>query len=238
MSLVKTLRSGLAWLQFLLLALLILPLLLLLPTLQQRRALTRATARLVLRLAGIRLQWACPDPLPQPCVVVANHVSYLDGVVLMAALPPHFGFVIKREVSRIPLANLLLRRIGAEFVERHIPKRSGRDALRLMRLAQQGSALAFFPEGTFGAPVGMRRFHIGAFAVAERTGLPVVPIAIQGTRECLAPDSALLLGGNVHVQVLAAIPAASGTAPELRDKARGALLAYLRDPDLAHQGQV
>ena len=52
------------------------------------------------------------------CVVVANHASYLDGVVMAAALPPRFGFVIKREMNDVPAAGLLLRRIGSEFVER------------------------------------------------------------------------------------------------------------------------
>ena len=75
-------------------------------------------ARLALRLAGMRLRVGGLEALPLPSVVVANHVSYLDGVVLHALLPVRFSFVIKREMSSVPLAGLLLRRLGAEFVER------------------------------------------------------------------------------------------------------------------------
>ncbi len=62
------------------------------------------------------------------CVVVANHASYLDGVVMTAALPPRFGFVIKREMESVPLAGALLRRLGSEFVERFNRHRGGADA--------------------------------------------------------------------------------------------------------------
>ena len=81
-----------------------------------RRRMVRSAARLFLFLAGMRLTVLHPERLPaDACVVVANHSSYLDGIVLYAALPPVFGFVIKREMSRVPLANLLLRRIGAHL---------------------------------------------------------------------------------------------------------------------------
>src|SRR5450432_1609376 len=83
-----------AWLVFLLIGLSAFPLLLLLPRLPQRRALVRAVARCALIVMGMRLATHQLGSLPNPCVVVANHESYLDGVVLAATLPPHFGFVI------------------------------------------------------------------------------------------------------------------------------------------------
>src|SRR5579871_2839179 len=84
-----------AWLQFVLIALLTLGLLLLLPSLRARRRLTRGAARLALSLAGMRVRVHGLGALPSPCVVVANHVSYLDGVVLHGVLPIRFDFVIK-----------------------------------------------------------------------------------------------------------------------------------------------
>src|SRR5580658_4401598 len=76
------------WLQFLIAAALVVPVLLLTPGLSRRRALVSGLARLALRLAGMRLEAHGLDRLPQPCIVVANHASYLDGVVLAATLPP------------------------------------------------------------------------------------------------------------------------------------------------------
>ena len=70
-------------------------------------------------LAGIPFAVEGLERLPQvPCVVVANHASYIDGIVAAAALPPDFAFVIKKEMVRVPLAGLLLRRLGSQFVER------------------------------------------------------------------------------------------------------------------------
>src|SRR6185437_6416888 len=107
-----------AWLQFVLIALLTLGLLLVVPTLRARRQLTRGAARLALALAGMRVRVRGLDALPMPSVAVANHVSYLDRVTLHAMLPLPFSYVIKREMSSVTPAGLLLRRLGAEFVER------------------------------------------------------------------------------------------------------------------------
>jgi 1-acyl-sn-glycerol-3-phosphate acyltransferase len=228
------------WLQFLLAATLALPVLLLTPQLSRRRALVSALARLALRLAGMRLEVHGLEHLPQPCIVVANHSSYLDGVVLAASLPPCFSFVIKREMSAVPLAGTLLRRIGAEFVERGDRIRSARDARRLLRNAAIGHALVFFPEGTFSADAGLLRFHIGAFAAAVRADLPVVPVAIHGTRRCLPPGSPWPRPGAICIEALAALPmrhTGRGKdervhALQLRDAARDALLAALGEADL------
>ena len=71
-----------------------------LPGLSRRRWLARGTARAFLHLAGMPLTVEGLECLPSgPCVLVANHASYLDGVAFMAALPPRFGFVIKREMA-------------------------------------------------------------------------------------------------------------------------------------------
>src|SRR5258708_29898537 len=99
------------------------PLLVILPALGRRRRLTRWVGRSVLTLMGMPLRVHFCGPLPDPCIVVANHCSYLDGVVLTAALPPRFGFVIKREMSSVPLAGLLLTRIGSPLVPPGKPPR-------------------------------------------------------------------------------------------------------------------
>ena len=91
-------------------------------------------------------------------MVVANHASYLDGVVMTAALPPRFGFVIKREMNNVPGAGLLLRRLGSEFVERFNRQKGATDARRVLRTAASGHSLMFFPEGTFKPEVGWANF--------------------------------------------------------------------------------
>jgi 1-acyl-sn-glycerol-3-phosphate acyltransferase len=230
-----------AWLQFVAMAVLGLPVLLLTPGLRRRRAVVRALARIALRMAGMRLELRGLAQLPMPCILVANHCSYIDGVVLTAALPPCFSYVIKREMSRVPLAGTLLRRIGAEFVERRDRRVGARDTRRLLRHAASGQAMAFFPEGTFSHEAGLLRFHIGAFAAAARAHLPLVPVAIRGTRRCLPANSIWPRAGVIQVEALTILPVpgasdgshSSEAAVRLRDAARALLLDALGEPDLA-----
>jgi 1-acyl-sn-glycerol-3-phosphate acyltransferase len=224
---------------FLGLALLALPPLLVLRTLGARRRLIRCVGRSALSLMGMPLTLRGRTGLPDPCIVVANHCSYLDGVVLAAALPPRFGFVIKREMHGVPLAGLLLRRIGVQFVARGNRAGSARDALRVIRHAAQGGSLAFFPEGTFRPEPGLLRFHIGAFAAAERGGTPIVPVAIRGTRRCFPPASILARPGRIVIDILEPIMPPVGHpdgAAALRDAARTAILVALGEADMEGKG--
>ena len=219
---------------FLALALLALPPLAVLPTLAGRRRLIQWVGRSVLALMGmpVRVRWH--GPLPDPCIVIANHCSYLDGVVLAALLPPRFDFVIKREMNSVPLAGFLLTRIGVQFVARGNRAGSSQDALRVIRRALRGGSLAFFPEGTFLREPGLLRFHTGAFAAAERSGTPVVPLAIRGTRRRLAPGSCLPSPGVIEVATLEPLWASPGHADgaaALRDAARAAILGATGEID-------
>lgn len=211
-------------------------LLLVLPGLALRRKVAHAGARIALTLMGMRLNLLNAEHLPEGhCVVVANHCSYIDGVVLKAALPPRFGFVIKREMDAVPLAGLLLRRIGAEFVERARTGRGARDARRLLKQARADVSLAFFPEGTFGVEPGLLRFHAGAFVFAQRAGLPVVPVALRGTRQALPPRVPLPWPVRIDIQVLEPLWPGPGdpdtVAADLRDRARAAILTHIDEPD-------
>jgi 1-acyl-sn-glycerol-3-phosphate acyltransferase len=209
---------------------------LLVPRLAWRRALTHHIARFWLWLAGIRLTIRGADQLPEgSCVLVANHSSYLDGVVMKAALPPRFSFVIKREASSMPVMGFLLRRIGSEFVDRHTKGGRHRDARRVVRRAEQGHSLVFFPEGTFDAVVGLKRFHIGAFVAAARGGVPLIPAVILGARRVLPNDTVVPTPGTVSVDVLSPLVMADcgGSAEGLRDAARMRMVALLDYPDLA-----
>jgi 1-acyl-sn-glycerol-3-phosphate acyltransferase len=224
------------WLTFLVFSLLSLIVMCLVPRLEGRRWIAGATARFLIRAWGIRLRVG-GSPLPeQSCIVVANHASYLDGVVLVAALPTRFGFVIKKEMDRIPLANLLLRLIGSEFVDRFNRHRGGMDARRVLRRAASGQSIVFFPEGTFSKERGLLRFHTGAFATALRANCPVVPVVIRGARDVLPSNRLVPRPGPISVEIQPALePEVSGRAGAvaLREEARRRILEQLGEPDLS-----
>jgi len=204
-----------------------------LPRLSQRRSAAAFICRAYFLLCGLPVHRIGMDRLPAgPCVVVANHASYLDGPLLFAVLPSRFGFVIKKEASRIPLAGTLMRRLGHHFVNRSNRHEGANDARRILRAVAQGESVAFFPEGTFSVQTGVARFHAGAFATAARAGVPVAPIAIRGTRRALRPKTFLPRWSRIEVEALAPIAA---TAPgefvaNLRDSARAQIAAALPEP--------
>jgi 1-acyl-sn-glycerol-3-phosphate acyltransferase len=195
--------------------------------------LAQATAT-PLRIEG--RQWL--PPKDQACVFVANHASYLDGPLLIAALQRPFAFVAKAELARQPIAGTFLRRIGSEFVERFDIQKGVEDARRMAALAGAGRALGFFPEGTFSRSPGLLPFHLGAFLTAARAGLPVVPVAIRGSRSVLRGDSKTPHHGSITITIGEPIRPAAGqedawaSALQLRDAARHFILRHCGEPDL------
>jgi 1-acyl-sn-glycerol-3-phosphate acyltransferase len=179
-----------------------------LPNLRRRRLVAGLFSRFFLRVAGIPFAVEGLDRLPQvPCVVVANHASYIDGLVAAAALPPDFAFVIKKEMVRVPLAGLLLRRLGSQFVERFDRHKGGVDARRVLKLAATGQSLVFFPEGTFTEIRQVGRFLGGAFTTAARSDMPVVAMAIHGTRAVLPPAEFAMHRLPIRVEILSVLSA-------------------------------
>jgi 1-acyl-sn-glycerol-3-phosphate acyltransferase len=167
---------------------------------------------------------------------VANHASYLDGLVLSAVLPPSFSFVAKQELSNQFVAGVFLRRIGTRFVERFDPRRSSEDTSRLSEYVRQGHSLVIMPEGTFSRTPGLRPFRMGAFVVAVEAGVPVIPVAIRGTRSILRGNSRFPRRGLVSINIGKPIhPAGSdwSAAIQLRDRARKEILHYCGEPDLS-----
>jgi 1-acyl-sn-glycerol-3-phosphate acyltransferase len=206
--------------------------------------------RRVLRLLTGATRTACTieglnhlPPPDHPCVFVANHASYLDSYLLGAYLPRHPSFVAKAEFTRSFITRVFLTRIGTEFVERFDQHKGMADTQRLIQKVAAGYSLLFFPEGTFTRMPGLLPFHMGAFAVAAEAGVPVVPVAICGTRSMLRSGSWLLRPGMASITIgppikigNEATPADTwATALKLRAAAREYILRHCREPDLAHE---
>jgi len=200
----------------------------------RRRWLARSAAKLWFPLVAVRRNVSGMEQLPaQPCVVVANHASYLDGVILTAVLPARFTFVIKQEMTQVPVVNYFLSRLGSVFVDRSNHHRAATAARRILNLATKQKSIAFFPEGTFTAEPGLRRFRNGAFTVAQRGKLPVVPIIIHGSRKMLPAKR--LLPVRSQIDVLIKPPVTSDpdqiSSDELMHACRNSILENLNEPD-------
>ncbi|WP_439860592.1 AMP-binding protein [Pseudomonas sp. MBLB4136] len=208
----------------------------LLPRRSWCRRLTRVAARAFLRLAGLPLSTSGLAQLraPEVRVLVANHASYLDGVVLCATLPPTFSFVAKRELAEQFVAGRFLRRLGTCFVERFDVQRGAADAEALAATLASGQSLLFFPEGTLSREPGLQPFRMGAFVLAARADVPLLPIALGGTRMVLRDGQWFPHRGEVRVKLCGQLLADGHDwldAIKLRDKARAVLLQQLDEAD-------
>lgn len=201
-----------------------------LPTLPLRRRCAGGAMRLIAFLIGnpITVQGLSNLP-PGAAVVVANHISYLDGPMMLLALPPRFSFVVKVEASRVPVIAIMLRRMGCTFVSRDNTQQGSRDTRVLMRALKQDHSLGFFPEGHIQRKPGLQTFRLGAFLIAAHCGTPVVPAIITGTRGFLARNHWWPSQSPIRIRILPPI-APDGrdraAAERLRDRAWAAVLAH------------
>ena len=116
-----------------------------------------------------------------PAVIVANHQSFVDGLVLMLASTKPIAFVTSSDLERQVIIGSFLRRIGCEFVVRDHPDQSAESVQRLASVLNAGGNLALFPEGGITRVPGCGPSASVPFAVATSTGSPVVPVGIRGT---------------------------------------------------------
>jgi 1-acyl-sn-glycerol-3-phosphate acyltransferase len=209
-----------------------------LPTLELRRRYARAMARFLARAMGVPLEVSGLDLLAgdTPAVLATNHSSYGDAFALVGALPPRVAYVVKAELRRNPFTYLLLSRLGALFVERFDAGQGVEDTRQALTAVERGESLVVFPEGTLQRAPGLMPFKMGAFVVAAEAGVPVVPMALRGTRSILRGGEWFPRRGAVKVTICPAIaPRGSdwSAALELRQRVRDQVLRHCGEPDLS-----
>jgi 1-acyl-sn-glycerol-3-phosphate acyltransferase len=168
-------------------------------------------------------------------------MSYLDSFVLAAALPVPISFVAKSELKKNPVTHHFLRRLDTEFIDRWNKERRDEDTRRIIGRAHDGRTLLFFAEGGMSRQPGLKSFKLGAFVAAVQAELPVVPVAIRGTRSMLRPDTYILRRGPVVVTVRPAIDTRAlrteiradswAVARKIRDATRASILSHCGEPD-------
>jgi acyl carrier protein len=208
----------------------------LLPSLSVRWVALRGIARSALALTGIRVNVTGTENLPRRnAVILFNHTSYMDAVVIAAVLPGAPAFVAKKEFAEQFFAGSFMRRLGVAFVERFDAAASLADADAVTGMAKEGRLFVFFPEGTFTRRAGLLGFYMGAFKVAAEAGLPLVPGVLRGVRTLLRGDQWFPRRTEISVVIEAPIaPAGNDFSAVLaaRDAARATMLKHCGEPDL------
>jgi 1-acyl-sn-glycerol-3-phosphate acyltransferase len=218
----------------------------LLPTLSLRWSMVRFCAALLGFLSFTRLTVQGRENLPKTpegLVIVANHSSYIDALVLVAVLPSPAAFIVKSELKTSFWTRLPLQKMQARFVERFDIGKSIEDSQALTEDLHNKKALLFFPEGTFTRIPGLRPFHLGAFSAAAQADVPLLSIAIAGTRAILPSDSWFPRHGSIHVEIgeRLILTAEEKTldiwhkALLFSQKSRDFMLKHIQEPDLMYE---
>ncbi|HUE96021.1 MAG TPA: lysophospholipid acyltransferase family protein [Longimicrobiaceae bacterium] len=184
------------------------------------------------RTSGYRL----PDPR-RPYVAVSNHESLAD-IFLISHLPWEMKWLSKDTLFRLPVMGWMMRLAGDIPVARS-SRASRAEALELCRdRLERGVSIMIFPEGTRSKTGELLPFRDGAFRLAIQLGLPVLPMAVAGTRSAMKKGSLVFGRARAEVRVLEPIPTDGLTlddAPALRDRVR-ALIQATRDELAADLG--
>jgi len=160
-------------------------------------------------------------------VLVANHVSWLDPIILPLVVPRKPAVLAMQELWRMPGVSLVMRAYGPLA----IPIRRGTvdtaAVKRALAALRAGHLLIVFPEGGISRDGSLRPFHPGAALLAARTGAPLIPVAIAGTRDALPLDRVVPRPRRVTVRVGGPIRVASEARADL-DRANGEAAAQIR----------
>jgi 1-acyl-sn-glycerol-3-phosphate acyltransferase len=201
--------------------------------------LNHEAANRMLRLLRmpVKVTWEAPPDLKKPHIIVANHSSYSDGIVIGAALAEPHRFIAKAELAPAPLVGRYLRGLNTVFIERFAAERLT-EVGRIRDALCGGDSVIIFPEGTFVRARGLRAFHLGAFQAAVTAGVPVIPLAIFGTRSLLRDGQ--WLPRHTPLRLVAGAPLSTredeepfAAAVRLRDAARAHILRHCEEPDSA-----
>lgn len=161
------------------------------PTGRRQHRVAQAWARMLLRIARIPVNVAGRQFLitDRPCVMVCNHLSYMDVPVLFANLPLQFRILAKQGLFSIPFLGGHLKRSQHLPVDQENARASLRSLLKAAESVAQGLPLFVFPEAGRSFDGHMKEFVPGAFFVAVQAQVPIVPMVLVGTREALEPHT-------------------------------------------------
>lgn len=154
----------------------------------QSVAIVRWIFRVILFLAGVKITVKGKENIPedQAVLYVGNHRSYFDILVGYVTVPGLVGFVAKKEMERYPLLAQWMQYVNCLFLDRKNLKEGLKTILTGIEQVKQGISVWIFPEGTRNESpdvLNMLPFKEGSLKIAEKSGCPVVPVAITGTAE-------------------------------------------------------
>lgn len=191
------------------------------------KALTRANPAWRLHITGETIS----DPR-RPYVVVSNHQSLAD-IPLVSNLPWEMKWMGKVELFKLPIIGWMMQLSGDISVDRKNPRSGAQALINAQRYLEQKCSIMIFPEGTRTLDGRVRQFSDGAFHLAIRAKVQVLPLVVEGSRDCI-PKNSWKFGkpSDIYLKVLPPIETSSLTiddVPALRDSVRTAIMKQIAE---------
>ena len=200
----------------------------------------RTWSRLILATTGVRVHTSGVERVPSDggYVFISNHQSIYDIPILFSVLPFQLRIIAKASLGAFPVLGWHLRYTGHLLVDRAKP---GSTTLKQVAgLMSRGHSLLVFPEGTRSADGRVGRFKRGLFLTAVEAGLPVVPVAVIGSRHVMLKGRLMTCPGVVEVVVHDPLPTRALTRDDVRglaDQAHAIVSATVSERD-HHLGEL
>ncbi|GIV23542.1 MAG: 1-acyl-sn-glycerol-3-phosphate acyltransferase [Bacteroidia bacterium] len=187
-------------------------------TIRWGHQLNRLWGKLILFMGRIRVRALGYHFPKEPCILVANHRSYLDIPVCYTLFPPRVAFLGKAELARIPLYGWTYKRLHV-IVDRKDPEARKKSLLAVTLKLKKGLSVLIYPEGTTKHPRPLGRFYDGAFVLACELKVPILPFVIIGSDRCLTADGRFLMQPGTVTCVFHPLLSPEGETPDsLREK--------------------
>lgn len=196
--------------------------------------IARPWARSILWVCGVKALVKGLENLDPgvPRIYLSNHQSYFDIFALLAHLPLHFKFVMKKELMKVPLLGPTMRKAGYIGIDREDPRQAIKGMNAAAERVKKGASILLFPEGTRSLDGRLQEFRPGGFHLALKAGCDVVPIVILNSRFIVPKGSLRISKGTISLNIGRPI---SLTDFSRKDMPR--LMAQVRDTMKAMMGE-
>ncbi|MBE7415131.1 MAG: 1-acyl-sn-glycerol-3-phosphate acyltransferase [Deltaproteobacteria bacterium] len=177
-------------------------------------------SRVVLALSGVRVDVQGRENVPsgRPVIFVSNHQGAFDIPALQAFLPVQFRWVAKKSLFRIPVIGWSMSLAGYVGIDRDNPAEAMKNMEEASEKIKRGTSVLIFPEGTRSGSVRLLPFKRGAFVLAKKSGVPVVPVAIDGTSDIMRRGGILIRPSRVRIRIGRLVETGPLDEKELRNR--------------------
>jgi 1-acyl-sn-glycerol-3-phosphate acyltransferase len=178
----------------------------------------RVTMRVVrtgVRIMGVRVRVEGTNNIPSGvCIFAANHVSNIDPLAFVPAIPRRVGLLVKSELFRVPILAKAMHMAGFVPVERENREAAAGSVEEALKYLKEGLSFAVYPEGTRSRDGRMLPFKKGTFLMAVRAKVPVVPVSIVGAQDLMRKGEWAVRAGEVTIRFGPAVDASAYTVEQ------------------------